>query len=452
MDSNLRNMIKQLALDIKRMIDEGTSKGTIKPDEEIFFKWKVDKFQYTDRGVVEYSSHGEYITKPSWVRTTFNLIEKITESAQYSSVLEYLIQIFGKDNTLPLALHFFTEKLIHECLCNPKFGEVEIDSHIEIFLKDLRGEPVKCGAEVELKGVVLSPSKVELDHSIVLRQTRIEDLEREFPVYGLMQPMLLPIPSAILNIEFLGRGANEIRRKIWQSIAILRLFKVGSINCIKHRMYSDSLTDVVGGTVSLGGKEITLETYLITEEDVPRLREFWHALSNALPLSFFDSTIAETDYLTIAYNRYCDSLFQNGVLERRIANCVMGLEALFLKSSEVQELVYRLSFRMSKLFSLLGYDPYEVKKIVRDAYKVRNIFVHGEHLSYKEKRKIESKYKDIKNFLQPLLEYLRISIIVIMLSRREKDELIDLIDDSFVDKKREEMLNDIVSGAKDIMR
>jgi DNA-binding MarR family transcriptional regulator len=33
----------------------------------------------------------------------------------------------------------------------------------------------------------------------------------------------------------------------------------------------------------------------------------------------------------------------------------------------------------------------------------------------------------------------------------EKDELIDLIDDSFVDEKREEMLISVVSGAKDII-
>jgi hypothetical protein len=449
MDSNLNYVIKQLALDIKRIVDEGISKGTIKPDEEIFFKWKVDKFQYTDKGV-EYSSHGEYITKPSWVHTTFKLIDKIAESSQYNSVLEYLIQIFGKDNILSLALRFFVEKLIHECLCNPKFSEVEIDSLIEIFLKDLRGEPVKCGAEVELTGVVLSPGKVELDHGVLLRQTRIEDLEKEFPVYGLMQPMLLPKPSAVLNIEFLGREANEIQRKIWQSITILRLFKVGSINCIRYRMYSDSLTNIISGTVGLGGKETTLETYLITKEDVPRLREFWHTLSNALPTSFFDPTIAETDYLTIAYNRYCDSLFQSGILERRIANAVMGLEALFL-SGETQELAYRLCLRISKLLSLLEYDPHEIKKVVHDAYKIRSIFVHGGLLDSR-KKKIVSEYRDIKNLLQLLLEYLRVSIVVIMLSDKEKKELINLIENSTIDKKCEETLDNAVSKAKMILR
>lgn len=452
MDENLSNVLKRLALSVKRTIEDGISKGTIKSEEEVFFRWKIDKFQYTDKGITESSAHGEYITKPSWFRATLKLMESIKESNEYSSALEQTTEIFGKDDVLSQALEYFVGKLIRECLYNPKFEETDIDALQKTFLKDLRKEPVKYGAEVELDGIILGPDRVEPSYGITLKRTKIEDLEREFPVYGLMQPHFLSTPSAILNIEFLGRGANEIQRRVEQLIAILRLFKVGSVKWMRYRMYSDSITDLMAhGTLTSGRTKAALEKYLVTEEDVPKLRKFWQAISNVIPSSFFESGITKTDYLTVAYNRYSDSLFQNGILERRIANAVMGLEALFLKSGEVHELVYRLSFRASKLLSLLGYGPYEVKKIVTDAYKVRNIFAHGGHLSYKEKKKIESKYGDVMNFLRPLLDYLRISIIVMMLNGREKDEFIDSIEDSFVDKKREEMLNGIVSGARDII-
>jgi len=448
MSENLSNTLKQLALSVKRTIDDSISKGTIKPEEEVFLRWKVDKFQYTDKGTIESSSmHGEYITKPSWFHATFKLTESIKKSDEYTSALEQLTEIFGNDKLLSQALERFVGRLIHEYLYNSKF---DTDALISTFLKELRKEPVKYGAEVELGGIVLLLDKVEPSYGITLRRPKIEDIEKEVPVYNLMQP--LPIPSAILNIEILGRGANEIQRKVEQSIAILRLFKVGNVKWMRYRIYSDSITDLMAqATLTSSITDAALEAYLVTEEDVPKLRKFWQTISNAMPSNFFEFGIAKIDYLTVAYNRYNDSLFQNGVLERRIANAVMGLEALFLKSGEIQELVYRLSFRMSKILSLLGYDPHEVRKIVSDAYKIRNIFAHGGHLSYKEKRKIELKYKNVKNLLRPLLEYLRISIIVMMLSNREKDELIDLIDDSFVDKKREEMLNNIVSRAKDIL-
>jgi hypothetical protein len=452
MDENLFSALKLLALSVKRTIDDGISDGTIKPEEEVYFRWKVDKFQYTDRGVTESGAHGEYITKPSWFRTTLKLMESIKNFNEYNSALEQLANVFGKGDVFSRALEDFVGKLIHECLYNTKFEEAKIDAFIKIFLKDLHEEPVKCGAKIELEGIVLRPDKVEPSYGVTLRKTKIEDLEGEFPAYSFMQPHFLPTPSAILNIELLGRGANEIQRRVEQTITILRLFKVGSVKWTRYHMYSDSIANIVGGTLTSGRIGATLETYLVTEEDVSKLKKFWQTISNIIPPSFFELGITKIDYLTVAYNRYSDSLFQNGILERRIANAVMGLEALFLKSGETQELVYRLSFRISKLLSLLGYNPHEIKKIVNDAYKIRNIFAHGGHLSYKEKKKIESKYKDIMNFLRPLLEYLRISIIVMMLSSREKDELIDLIDDSFVDKKREEMLNSIVSGAKDIIR
>lgn len=453
MGNNLSGVLKRLALSVKRAMDNSISKGAIKPEEEVYFRWKIDKFQYTDKGVTESSAHGEYITKPSWFRTTFRLTESIKKSEEYSSALEQLTTVFNKGNMLSQALDNFVRKIVHECLNNSKFEDADIDALVKIFLKDLREEPVKYGAEVELEGIVLRPEMVEPSHGITLRQTKIEDLEREFPVYSFIHSRFLHTPSAILNIEFLGRRANEIQRRVEQSIVILKLFKVGSVKWIRYKMYSDSITDIMAhGTLTSGRTETALETYLVTEEDVSKLKKFWQTMSDVLPRSLSEPGMTKTDSVTIAYNRYSDSLFQNGILERRIANAVMGLEALFLKSGEVHELVYRLSFRISKLLSLLGFDPHEVRKIVKDAYSVRNIFAHGGHLSYRGKKKIELKYKNVTNFLRSLLEYLRISIIVMVLGSKEKDEFIDLIDDSFVDEKQESLLKSVICRAKDVIR
>jgi hypothetical protein len=455
MDEILYDALKRLGLSIMRMVKDCISRNTIKPEEMAFYRLRVNKFQYTDQGIIEWSASPEFFTKPSWFRASIELTESIKKSSEYSLALEQIIKIFGKDAIYPQALEWFVMKLINEILQTQKFEENNIDELVKTFIKDLYGEPVRCWAEVELDGIVLLPDKVEVSYGIKIRKTKAEDLEREFPAYDLMQWIFVPSPSAILNIEFLGRGVNEIQRKVQQAISILRLFKVGSVKYLRYSMHSDSIIGY-GFGFPLGASitsrtEPVLEKYLITEEDVPKLKKFWQAIENAIPLNFFELGITKIDHLTIAYNRYNDALFQDGNLERRIANAVMGLEALFLKSGELQELVYRLNLRMSKILSLLGYDPYEVRKIIKDAYKVRSIFAHGGHLSYNERKKLESKYKSIQNFVRQLLDYLRISIIVMILSKREKEELIDLIDDSFVDKKREEMLNSIISPLKNII-
>jgi len=452
-DNALSSTLKRLALYAQRTIGDGISNGTIKPEDERFFREKVEKFKYTDEGVTEFSIHGDYVTKPSWFRVAPRLTDSIEKSDEYSSALAQLTTVFGKSDMLANASRHFVGKLVHEYLHSSKFGEADIDSLIGVFLKDLRGEPVKYGAVVEIEGIVLRPDRVEPSYGVTLRRPKIEDLEEESPTFMYpFFPRFRPTPSAILTIEFLGREAQETQKKIEHSIALLRLFKSGSVKSTRYRMYSDSITDLMAhGVITSHRIEATLEKYLITEEDVSKLKKFWQTISEVMPPSFFELGLARIDHLTVAYNRYNDALFQDGVFERRVANAVMGLEALFLKSGETHELAYRLSLRTSKLLSSIGFDPHQVREIVSDAYKVRNIFAHGGHLGYKEKKRIDSKYKDIRNFLRPMLDYLRTSIVVMMLISKEKDEFIDLIDESFVDEKQEGILKGIVSGAADIV-
>ena len=266
-----------------------------------------------------------------------------------------------------------------------------------------------------------------------------------------MQPYL-ERPSAILNIEFLGRQADEIQIKVKQAITILRLFKVGSVKYISYHMHSESITDIMASGTLIAEKSAgALEKSQITEEDTQRLKKFWQTIIKTLPHSFYELGETKLDHLTIAYKRYCDTLLRNGVMERRIANAVMGLESLFLKVGEIHELIYRLSIRIAKIFSLLRYDSYRVKEIVRDAYKVRSLFVHGGHLSYKQERKLNDKYNDIRNFLLSLSDYLRVSIILMIFMKKEKEEFLDLIDDSLVDKDKDSQLDNLLNVLRNVI-
>ena len=178
---------------------------------------------------------------------------------------------------------------------------------------------------------------------------------------------------------------------------------------------------------------------------------FLSSPAKTFPYTFYEHGETKLDHTTISYKRYCDALLQNGVIEGRIANAVMGLEGLFLKGSENQELIYRLSIRIAKIFHLLGYDSCKVKEIVRDAYKVRSIFVHGDHLSDKDKRKLINNYGDIRSFLLSLLDYLRISIIIMICMKEEKEKFIDLIDVSLVDKDIDSQLNILLDSGRNII-
>ena len=441
------SLLKQLACEIKNKIDESIFRKVIKPDEEVYLHWKVTKFQYTDEGVEDFAAHGEYVNKKSWHRACIKIDKSIKKSKEYSAALE--IKKLGKNE-----IDSFIGKLMTYRLYEGRLDEADIDMFIAAFLKDLNEEPLKYGAYVELDGIVIQPESIEFvigDIHIILRQTKIEDLEKDFRIFEIMQ-YRLPKPSAILNVEFLGRYANEIQMKVEQAIAILRLYKVGSVKYISYDMHSESIIDIMAsGTLTAGGSDAALEKSLITAEDIHKLKKFWQTMIKALPQSFFEIGETRVDHLLIAYNRYCDALLHNGVLERRIANAVMGLESLLLKGAENQELIYRLGIRTAKIFSLLGYDPYKVREVVKDGYTIRSSFVHGSHLSYKAKRKLISKYGDTRSFLLLLLDYLRVSIILMIFMKKEKEELLDFIDDSLIDKERDSQLNSLIRTAGNII-
>jgi hypothetical protein len=449
---NIVNILKQLSAQIKEEINNASSKQQIRPEDEVCRRWKVDKFKYTEKGVEECTSHSEYITKKSWFRASIKIVESIKKLDVHASATKLITKALGQKSKAERYLQSFTGKLISRYLEEPKLGDIEVDIWIENFLKDIDGEPLKYGARVELDGIIILPKSIDLrigDTTVLLRQTRVEDIEKEFPMYGFaMQPLFIA-PSAVLEIEFLGRESREIQIKVEQSIAVLRLFKVGSIIYTSYRMHSESITDVMASaTLGSGGFPRALEKSLMGKEDAQRLKIFWQKMIKYLPTSFYDIGETKLDYIAIAYKRYCDGLLQNGVFERRIANAVMGLESLFLKGDEAQELSYRLRLRIAKVLVIIGYDSYKVKGLVGDAYRVRSLFVHGAHLSYKEKRKLNSKYGDTKTFLLSLLDYLRISILINIFSKKEKEEFLDLIDDSFIEKEREGRLNNLLNSAK----
>lgn len=93
-------------------------------------------------------------------------------------------------------------------------------------------------------------------------------------------------------------------------------------------------------------------------------------------------------------------------------------------------------------------DLYAGKEIVRDAYKVRSLYAHGGQLSHNEKKRLEKHYKDTKNLLLSILDFLRVSIIIHMTIRTVKDSFIDSIDDAFLDTKKDEQLHGILNNAR----
>jgi len=451
----LRGQLKKLAVRIRTDVTEGLADQSIVPENETVLRWKVDHFDYGATGITSFGAHGEQVTRKTWYKSWVKLTQAIGKLSEYDTVLRGLKSEFGNDSQIESHLRAFTSLLVRELLSNPAIGDEAIDEMITNFSRNLQDEPVRYRVQAAIIGVAIESEKTDLSprDGIFLRRPKKEDLEveaTEFSYWG-TRP-LSPQPSAILTMELMAKRGREVQDQLERAISILRLFGIGSVVWSSYQVNSDSVTDPFGSASMHSGRQTqALETYLLTDDDLSKLRKFWQACEKTMPVGFYDLGQTTTDSLTIAYNRYTDSLLQNGLLERRIANSMMGLEALFLKGTEIQELTYRLTVRIAKFLGLLGYDSHRVRAGLIDAYRVRNLFAHGSQLDKKEKKRIESKYKDVKNLLKETLDYLRVSLVTSILIGIKKSELVDHLDGSLIDREREERISSLVSPVSEIV-
>jgi len=438
-------VLKELAEFVKKRIEEGIKNREIQKEkiDQVYFGWKVESFEYSlERGLIVPRATGDYITKKQVV-FRHNIEESIKQSDEYKKALKFLSENF-KTDSIEYKFESFLRKLIYHYLYESKIEE----KLLEIFLKELREEPIKMSAVIELQGITLEPEIINIASGIKLRRPTIKDIEKEIPIYGYEFgiDIFLPNPSAIMEIESYCHNSTEIKKLVEKSIAILRLFKVGSVHYISYSIFSESLIGFISRVTSLGEPQVH-EFYPLLNDGVEKLQKFWKEMSVSIPDDFigFESS-AQQGNLTFAYQRYSDALLSDGLLERRIANAIIGLEALYL--NELEELKRYLILRVSKFLGIVGYNPYDIRNVLRDAYRIRSIFLHGNRLDYKYKKELEKEYGNLNKFLLQVLDYLRISIILMSFLRKEKDELIDLIDDAFIDKEKEDLLSTQLIGIK----
>jgi len=453
----LSHIVEPLAEAVTQTISDLRDKGELVPEQEPYYSWKVEEFEYTEKGVTKCRRRSELTLKESWLKSSIAVSSRVNELAVFAGAVKLLAGIMNDQDEAAQAVANLASELIRMCLRDTEIADETLEHLADIFLKDISGEPVINSARVDLDGLVILAEKLEFsiaDTHVVLRPVQKEDLEYEAramtPVP--MRTAFPETPTAILELQFLGREMGAIQRKVEQAIAVLRLFKTGSVKYISFQTRADSVVaQWTGGMLLAGPFERALDKATIVKDDAPVLKQFWSVMLHTLPPDLHDLSSARLDYMTIAYRRYCDALLTNGAVERRIANAVMSLESIFLKAGETQELLYRLSIRVARVFGVMGFDPHLVKRSVQDAYTIRSLFVHGAHLSHKKKQKLAAKHGDTRSFLLALLDYCRMSILSALLMKKDKDEYVDLIDDALVDTEGAKRLQQLLQNQRHLI-
>jgi len=392
--------------------------------------------------------------------------ERLRELPEYKDVFNAFVKEFNANPDLTNSWLFNFADMAIFCylkgLNQNAFGEL-----ICAFL----GLPSEGGSVLWLDGIDIDTNDIELDEVHVLRRPRAQDFEYEKPAFvdhpalTLTFPQYLPrLPSAVLESKLPGMGFLEATREVSAIVMALRLFKLGSVFGLvaitrpKYLPESRQLIDPFS---------FPLYRYTVREEDVDKLKEFCTKLKPYLrgitiapeipELRFFARAYSfmspktceeviyataprETKFVEIAFQRFSDALFRAMSLDARLANVIIGLEALYLTSKDFGVKGKKLARRSSKLLTNFEFNSSDVFATIERAYRMRNEFIHG--LS-------PEKYsEEVWRVLGAVLDYLRVSLVVFIQAEAtvKKEKFTGLVDRASTDKTADEELRKLLNA------
>jgi hypothetical protein len=456
-ETRVLRSLERLLEAIKGQLASASDHTPFQPRDKHYLRTRTGEFKYGPKGVERQTFQFEQGTRKSFDVAASFLFGIIEKTHEYVVAFEECKSLWCRTWDVSNGFRFFVLKLCSTVLSEPDMGEDHMAALLCTYIKEVKGELLPHKVEAQITGIVVSDGPVGFEIkglTFELRQIQARDLEEEVEIESAPWRALMPgeglsqTPSAVLTLSTLAKDGNEIHKEAWKAIAMLRLFCLASVEEVRSRVEAPTFSDRSSEGVSSYCRPpfCGSEVFQVGNADVGRLKEFWEKLAGKIPQELYWSPgdVAYT-HQGIAYKRYSEALAHDALIERRIANAVMGLEALFLRQQD--ELSYRLRVSVAKLLDSLGNCPQEVHDAVNVAYSVRSAFVHGDQLSPKKKRRLG----DLKSLATNTLDYLRQALVLSLVWQTDKDRFVEAIEGALVDPEQDAILRKQISPLRGII-
>lgn len=458
----LYDNLKDLTILIKDEVLNKYTKGELEPS---LLDYRGIETSITDDG----GFHFDYkkISVIYWGKAYSIVLRSLEKNQKFIEIRDFFYKCFDNNfNPSKNSKNVFMfpipeeiiERFVFAYLNNPHVTDSEIEDLIAILIKESEGKPLKYKIKAEIRGIHLDIDEIKINDSCLLRKPKKEDLIRFFHtdvMYNVSQGIKPATPTTILEMEF--KNTMDISNfNLMNAISILRLYKVGNVKCTDSKTFSKSFnfqsSDLTSKIVCESDEDVGHEIwYNLHNDDIEKIREFWDIMVDILP------NILSKGYLSIAFDRYNSALkktkrgiFKNGSQERKITEAVMGLEILFLKDEE-GKVAKKFRRRIGKFMNTIGYKNLPHEDLAEIAYEIRSEYLHWGKVKEETENKLKSLYT-LDKFLEIILDYLRVSIVVLTIIDNDRDEILDLIINSLNnDRTSEKELINILSEAKEII-
>jgi len=374
----------------------------------------------------------------------FGYLDKLSKKYPIINELISCIEInhkFPKGDSQIKLVEFLKHVLFEEK--HPLSSERIIEL-ITLFNNDLISHPPDWTVKLYVTGIWTEEKEIIINDNLLIRKPVDSDyhiLVEAFPLSTAFsgEPDFC---DSIFELNFNSIEQNELQNEINKTILSLQYFNLGNTQIIRSDFKPNSIVkkEYSYNYQNVGVKKWKYELNKTLKTNLTSFLEYFTPL---IPPPKWEQSVNSKNAVYTAMARYKEALFNFQIIESKITNAITALEALFLKVTERSELSHKLSQRISFLLSKYGFEALKAYRTLHRAYEIRSTYIHGALMKTDEK-------KDFNKIEYEIMEYCRLSIIIFLelTEKYEKDNILSKIDNSILDKKANEQLDNTLQGLK----
>lgn len=404
---------------IRRPYENSLDKKT---NKKILFRRKENGFSYMEW---ENDQHNGYLAEDYFENKIKNFPEYqllFEFVGNYSKNIENKIPSLDKiSSRFTNSADYALRKLFVRIIYKKIIGELNnklIDEYLKVFFEEIKLQRWEYYVIHYLTGIYFESNSIKLKSKIKLKYSMLEDF---LPVvnFATFDHLLKINASKFIAIYSTKTSDEKEINKIDRDLSsALSLFSPRSTYTEERFIFKKTVI----GRHYLKHQVNYLNSY--NNNLVIKKRDEKHFVSfiNEIIESFHNLDEDDYRYIYIALEKYSWALKEES-LDKKILYAIMGLESLFILSKERGPKSERLMERITHL--LFFYSKSKINKTtIKKAYDFRNIIAHG-GIYPKDWR------KGFKVICTNIIQYLRISLIFILLSKKlKKADMIEFLNEN----------------------
>jgi hypothetical protein len=381
-------------------------------------------FRKYDESSKIYNLKSEIVLVPDFDKLTDNYKNEIEELSQFIDCRKLLVKLnINKDNHETIYLFSFLKYYLQI--------NQSLNFNVKIFNKIYSGvenfifhNKINIKHVFPLKNFKSDVDEIDLGGNIKIKKLTEKDFDEIFKetkrgISYFSSDEAMDVDYQIEAVESIENGTaldNSMFAIIcYNVISALRLFKDGIIgdvklyehNYVKYKYESwEPIWQPVRGSITMVQQIKAPQKYSLLSQEVGDLIKLWNKYNS------YDFN--KNRSVDIAIRRF-NYAYEKKMVEDKLIDYIITLEALFLKEEENNELNYRIALRTALFIGSKKQEINQIRENIKKAYDIRSKIVHGSS---------KIKHEKLQELTYKMEEYDRLSIRkFLFLNKGTKEEI-----------------------------